>query len=233
MEELLLKIIENTLDSLDKLTIWLFSSFIVVLISLFSSKDELSFGAFTIKKKYAGAILYLMLCGLTFDVFKLLNNLSDTYDRLLWQSLNSETPQKAIEAVEKAKLILHTHTWVFNPFAQTGSLFSGIVDNIGYPMLITIWWFGNALAQSTLSTHNILLRLFGLICAGLYLLLGLGCMLQIGQLTNDVCNSQIKNITPFIGIFAGGGLFFIITFLTHKLQRDKTAANKSIAASGA
>lgn len=222
MEEQLLGIIKDSLDSLDKLTIWLFTSFIVILISLFSSKDELSFGAFEINKKYAGAILYLMLCGLTFNVFKLLNNLSDAYDRLLWQSLNSETPQKALESIEKAKLIFHTHTWIFNPFAQTGSFFSGLVDNIGYPMLITIWWFGNALAQSTLTNHNILLRLFGLLCAGLYLLLGLGCMVQIGQLTAKVCDSQLKMITPFIGILVGGALFFVITFLARRRQRDKT-----------
>jgi hypothetical protein len=224
MNEVYSKIIDNSLDSLDKLSIWIFTSFIIALLSILSDKEEISFGPFSIQKKYAGIIIYIMLFSLAFTMFKLLNTFADAYRGLIWLNLSKD------EFMRDVNLKIQNHTWVFNPFSKTNNQFSFIIDNIGFPMLIIIWWIGNAIAHLlTQRSSNKIFSAMGLCFAGLYLLLGLGCLLIIqGYMQTIVCLGNpsscydlAKQIAPFIGIGIGGLSFFLIVTIGLKKQKKQ------------
>jgi hypothetical protein len=197
MEERYLKYIENALGQLDKATSWIFLTLMVIILSS-NKTDDYEFGDIKIKKGQSALVLYLILCGLNFQVLKYLQVLSSSFSFIKDKSI-------AIANIQY-------DTWVFNPFSRTTGIVGLFTDNIGLPILIILWWLGFALANKEISktkqskaASTIILLLF---C--LYLLFGLLSLIIIQDLLLRIGNNTDKLISQFIGIIVGVFVFYFV-----------------------
>ncbi|MEM6716893.1 MAG: hypothetical protein AAF622_17650, partial [Cyanobacteria bacterium P01_C01_bin.147] len=128
---------------------------------------------FEIRTQIATVVLFGILCGLTFNLTRLLSIVSYLLSQL-----------DASPRIEEAIIILQTHPWVFNPFSQTSGSLSFLLDNLGLSLLIVAWWLGfhtgffisrDARLSLSISVTSWILSLFyfGLGLAALMLTIGL------------------------------------------------------------
>ena len=132
MDDPRLKYIENSLTQLDKVTTWAFLAIMAIILSN-NNSDEYVFGGIKIKKGQSAFVLYLILCGLNFQVLKLLQGLSSNF-------LTFKDRTEAISSIQNS-------VWMFNPFSNTTGLIGVITDNAGLPLLMILWFTGLALGH--------------------------------------------------------------------------------------
>ena len=195
MEQEIVKGIENTLTQLDKSTTWIFITLMVVLFSSFQESDEFEIGKFKIKKTNSSLIFYLILCALNFQILKYLQNLSSLIE--------------LAEFNEILKLKIQTHTWILNPFASSNGTLSYLLDYIGLPMLIIMWWTGFAIAnKESIETKNKSTRRLIIFLFFTYLVLGLLSLILIQSILFSFDNFGIKLLTELSGVLIGLIFFF-------------------------
>lgn len=202
MEQEIIKGIENTLTQLDKSTTWIFITLMVVLFSSFQETDEFEIGKFKIKKANSSLIFYIILCALNFQILKYLQNLSSLIE--------------SIEITEVLKLKIQTHTWIFNPFASSNGTLSYLLDYIGLPMLIIMWWIGFTLAnKESVQTVNKSARRLIIFLFFTYLVFGLLSLILIQSILASFDNFGIKLLTELVGV-----LFGLIFFVYYSKKHD-------------
>lgn len=197
MDDNYLKYIENSLEQLNKVTSWIFVTLIVMILSN-SKSDEYEFGSIKIKKGQSPLIFYIILCGLNFQILKLLQILSSSFYHL----------QNKPDAIQNIQF----DTWLFNPFSRTTGVIGLITDNIGLPLLIILWWLGFALVNKeiSISKYNRKLSILIMVLFCLYLLFGLFSLLLIQDLLLKIGGNTDKLVSQLIGIFFGGLIFYLI-----------------------
>lgn len=226
MEEVFIKNIENTLDSLDKTSLWIFFSIIVTLISTSAKDPKIKIGDFEVDRKYSGLAIYLILCGLNFYTLKLLNNFYSQYFEL--QNFEFKDFKDATDTMGTFYSLVRGHNWLFNPFSET--LNSGILDNLGIALNIILWWLGYSLAvrETTRNLSNdksslekdktrqekIKIYFYNvsiLILSIIFLVLGNNSLKLITILSENICNDfNSKKIYANLGIIIGMGIFLIV-----------------------
>ncbi|TYA66008.1 hypothetical protein [Seonamhaeicola marinus] len=209
--------LKANLNSLDSATTWIFVTLLIVVLASFGSDEKLEFASFKIDRKYAGPIIYGMLVGLNFQVLKLLHNVNSILIEIK-SGFGAET-------FELARIMLNKHPWIFNPFSEFESITSLIFDNLGYALLIVIWWMGNAIAYKLMFKQGRKIKLVGTGLAGLYLVFGLSSMAMIQAISEKVTYSSLKLITPFVGIVIGAVLFSALLYPLRKEIKSKKAVN--------
>lgn len=228
MEEIILKNIEGTLDALDKASIWILVTVLVSLVSATSTDRKIKIGEIEIERRISGIAVFVVLCGLNFYSLKLYNNLYSLYYDLMALPFHNAENKK--EAIQKAYLTMRQNPWVFNPFSETHTLQSALLDNLGIAMNILLWWLGLTLAfrevlidfkPSDSEMRGGGLAKYGFLRHGyysirfllyaIYLLLGTESLELIVKISKLVCNHfNIKETYCLISIFAGTILFLII-----------------------
>lgn len=195
MEQEIIKGIENTLTELEKSTTWIFITLMVVLFSSFQETDEFEIGKFKIKKANSSLIFYIILCALNFQVLKYLQNLTSLIE--------------STKISEVLKLKIQTHTWIFNPYANSNGTLSYLLDYTGLPMLIIMWWIGFTIAnKETIETKSKSGRRLIIFLFFTYLVLGLLSLILIQSILASFDKFGIRLITEFVGVNIGL-LFFI------------------------
>ncbi|MCC7190418.1 MAG: hypothetical protein IT312_16900 [Anaerolineales bacterium] len=190
MDELFLAAISSTLDALDKTTSWAVVALLATAISGIQRDKKIKVGDFEISSKYAGVVTFAILCGLNFEILRLLQNLS-----FLLSNVGSK--------LENAKIIITTHSWIFNPFAQTSGILSPFTDNLGLALLLLIWWLGY---HTGFFLHQTTQRAWtGYLLSAIYLVLGLVSMILIISLIAQINEGTaiVKQVLLFIAIPIG------------------------------
>ena len=189
--------IKNSLDQLDKVTIWIFLLLMALVLSDTKS-DEFEIGSIKLKKNNSGVVFYIILCALNFQVLKLLQLLSNQYD--------------TIKDKKVAVIIIQNHTWFLNPFSRTSGAIGIITDYIGFPLLIVMWWIGFALANSQImhiprSKSSLILIPFLFL---FYLLFGVFSLMIIANLLITIGGNKDKILCEIFGVVIGIFFFFLI-----------------------
>lgn len=190
MDELFLAAISATLDSLDKATSWAFVALVATAISGSQGDKKIKIGEIEISSQYAGTVTFAILCGLNFQVLRLLQNLS-----FLFSNVGLKT--------ENARVIITTHSWILNPFAQTSGVLSPFTDNLGLALLLLLWWLG---FHTGFFLHRNTKRAWiENLLTIIYLVFGLISMVLIMTLMTKINNDTaiIKQILLFIAIPIG------------------------------
>lgn len=206
------------MDSLESATIWIFVTLLIVVLASFRKNDDLEFVSFKIPRKYAGPILYSMMIGLNFQVLKLFHNVNSIVQEL---KLNYSK-----ETFIAGKTLINSHPWVFNPFSEFSTETSILFDNLGYALLIVLWWLGNAAAYKLMFRESKTIKLIGIGLASIYLILGLSSMWIIQTTTVVVTESPLKVIMPLIGIGLGALVFSGLMYPLRKELRKKEEQEK-------
>ncbi|MEM9120353.1 MAG: hypothetical protein AAGD09_21080 [Cyanobacteria bacterium P01_F01_bin.56] len=173
MEEQIISNISSTMDALSEITGFSLVFLIATVFSGFQKSDKIEILGFEIRTQIATVVLFGILCGLTFNLTRLLSIVSYLLSQL-----------DASPRIEEAIIILQTHPWVFNPFSQTSGSLSFLLDNLGLSLLIVAWWLGfhtgffisrDARLNLSISVTSWILSLFyfGLGLAALMLTIGL------------------------------------------------------------
>lgn len=202
MDELFLAAISSTLDALDKTTSWAVVALVATAFSGIQRDKKIKVGDFEISSKYAGVVTFAILCGLNFEILRLLQNLS-----FLLDNVGSK--------LENAKIIITTHSWILNPFAQTSGILGLFTDNLGLALLLLIWWLG---FHTGFFLHQTTKQIWiGYLLSSIYLVLGLVSMIMIMSLVAQVNNDTaiIKQVLLFIAIPIGA--FGLRVFFPRKI----------------
>lgn len=192
MDDKILRMISANMTSLKEVTSFAIVTMVAIAISKAQKEDKVKIGSLEIVKDYAGVILFATLCSLIFQTLRLFNNL--IFLRTQVSSAN----------LDKADFIIRANTWIFNPFAQTDTPLSFLTDNLGFSLLLIIWWLGFHTGFSLLESSTRLWILIGRLLSLIYLLFGLIIMILISQLIFEV-NAQIfiKHLVMFLSIPIG------------------------------
>lgn len=206
------KKMETVLDDLSKTSIWVFSSLVIIVITVVSNESttdisNLSLGevfkifGFEVKKKYSGIIMFSILLGLNFYMLKLFVHLHSIYKR---EYANPQMKQDMMD-------VLKTHSWVFNPFAQTSNSFwAKALDISGYPLLNLMWWLGFSLAfKLTFESGGFYVG----ICIALaiaYSILGIISGFVINEIVVNVAPNTTRLILANAAILLGIALFCLL-----------------------
>lgn len=160
-----------------------------------------------IRTRVATIVLFGILCGLIFNLVRLLSILSYLISQL-----------DASQNMEKAILILHTHRWVFNPFAQTSGSFTFLIDNFGFALLLVVWWLGFHIAYLVLkhSNSSSLIAVWTLFL--FYLLFGLIAMIFIMFLIKQINPETMLIKFSLLVLFIPIGAFGIGKILKNLLE---------------
>ena len=199
MEDQYLSIISSTLDKLDKATSWALVALVAAALSSLQRQKRINIAGFEIDKEYAGGVMFVILCGLNFQSMRLLQNLRYLYDQT---SLQAE-----------ATLLVRTHPWFFNPFSETTGLFSQIADNIGFALLLLLWWLGFHTGFFLLRGMGGRWNIIGIALSQVYLILGLISIALISPLMREINTTTwfVKHalfiaVIP-VGAFGIGSIF--------------------------
>ncbi len=199
MEKIFSENIVSGLDQLEKTSIWIFITLIVILISSFQNENDIEIGKIKLSRKKSGMILYFVLCALNLQMLKVFQG--------IFHSFNS------LENKEEIIVKMQTHHWVFNPFSMTKGIIGYITDNIGLICLIVLWWLGLSLSsvevlrdEESNNTKMLIPTLFFT-----YLILGLFSLILIQDLMLKIGGYEIRIISQFIGILIGVFLFYTIS----------------------
>lgn len=197
MEEQYIKLLNKSLDSCDKATMWIFITLIGLLVTSFQKGDTIEVIKLKISKSHSGSLLYVVLIGLNFQVIKILQNISHITSQ--------------IKLTEENRLIYEIHPWVFNPFSKTSGTLSYFTDHIGFSILIILWWLGFAIAQKLLLSGTYKIKNFGRILFIIYLFLGVLSLLLIQDIFFLLGVDYIKIVYELVGIGLGTLIFYIIS----------------------
>lgn len=171
MEDLVLSAIGDTLKALNKTTTWSFVFLLATAASALQRGQKIKFGDFEIDTNYAGTLTFALLCGINFEILRLLQNLSFLFSR---------TGTK----IDQAIMFIRTYPWMLNPFTETSGGYGLFTDNFGFALLLMLWWFGfhtgMFLNQDSKSIS------IGLILSMVYLAFGILSMLKIFSLLSLV-----------------------------------------------
>lgn len=230
MEETIIKNIEATLDSLEKVSVWIFLAILISLVSTSASDNKIKIGDFEIDRRYSGISIFILLCALNFYSLKLYNNLYSQYYDL--QYINYDSINAKTETLNKMLSVLRGHNWIFNPFSETKTLNSKLLDNLGIALNIVLWWLGyllgvrettregnNAVPTNTLTPKKDKVSVINkyvykasiLTLSFIYLLLGIFTLKAIIVLSKLICNDFLyKWSYAILGITIGLTAFLIV-----------------------
>lgn len=200
LENQLVSGLASDLKSLESIATWSFVALGAAVISAVQGETKVKVGSFEIGRQHAGVVVFAVLCGLTFQAMRLLQNLAYALSQI---TINAE----------QAKLIIRTNPWLLNPFSETSGIISPFTDNWGYALLLILWWFGFHTGIFLLQGASTYLKRIGYLLMGLYLLFGLISMFIISRLIAQVNveTGVIKQIILFgaipVGAFGIGYMF--------------------------
>lgn len=194
LDKILLDQLKKNLDSLEKVTVWIFITLIVLFFANLKDEDELEIAGIKIDRKYSGVLLYAVLCCLNFQVLHLLQNVSYILD--------------TIKSKEIAMIALKLHPWIFNPFSETENIVGYFTDNLGFPILLFLWWFGFSIAQNLFLQNKKGINVIGFTLFGLFLIFGIVSLILISEIIVMYNFSKIK---IFLTLF-GALICYLISF---------------------
>ena len=200
IENQLVSSVSPTLNSLESVVTWGFIALLAAAISGIQNEQKIKLGSFELEKQYAGVAILVALCGLEFQAMRLFQNLAYVLSQVVANS-------------EQAKLALRTHPWFFNPFSENSGFISAFTDNLGFALLLILWWFGFHTSFFMLRGASLTARRIGIVLSLLYLLFGLVSTYMISTLIAQVNveTSLLKQIMLYsaipIGAFGFGYLF--------------------------
>ena len=180
------------MTALKEASSFVFVTLLVTALSGIQKETKIKIGSFEITKEYAGVVLFATLCALVFHFFKLFNNLA---------SLRSQLP---VSRIEEADFIIRANPWIFNPFSETDTPLNFLSDNLGFGLLLTIWWLGFHTGLFYSERSGRIWVLVGRLLAMVYLTFGLITMIIISQLISEI-NTQFlfKHILMLVFVPVG------------------------------
>lgn len=201
------------MDALSEITGFSLVFLVATVFSGFQSSEKIEILGFEVRTRVATIVLFGILCGLIFNLTRLLLIIS----HLLSQLDGSQNRGQAI-------IILQTHSWVFNPFAQTSGTWSFLLDNLGLALLLLIWWLGFHTGYFLLKGTNLSLStsVSSWILSLFYLVFGLNAMIIIMNLVKEINPETvwIKFCCLFLSIPIGAfGLRKVLDDL-HRLSNE-------------
>lgn len=207
MDEKIIELITTNLDSIKEITSFAILTTIAIAISKLEKDEKIEIGDIEIPKNYAGAILFATLCCLIFQLFRLFNSLIYLRTKISGASLNT------------ADFVIRSNPWIFNPFAETDTSLSLLSDNLGFGLLLIIWWLGFHTSSSLLESSSRIWLLTGRLLSLVYLTFGLVTMILISQLISEI-NTQIvvKHLILILSIPIG-------KFGIHQIYKRTSSSN--------
>jgi hypothetical protein len=208
LQDISLKQIERILDSLGSTTNWIIGSLVVIAFSSSSIENgKIEMFGFKVPEKEAGLAMFTFVFGLNFYILKLSRSL-----KFLYLQLGDNNIGQIKETMQK-------HFWICNPFSKTGTT-PTLIDSIGYPIFILLWWLGFSLGfklstpfnSSTLSLITAATGIF------FFSVVGIATGLTYGKLpwkkkssfSNQVTNNGLRDFLAWSAILVGWTIFFVI-----------------------
>ena len=130
MDDKVIGMITTTMASLKESTSFAMLTLIAITVSKAQKEDKVKVSSIELAKEYAGLALFTTLCILIFQTLRLFNNLFFLRNQLTKDGL------------EIANFLIRSNPWIFNPFAETKTSLSFLSDNLGFGILLIIWWLG-------------------------------------------------------------------------------------------
>ena len=201
-DKILLDLLKKNLDSLERATLWVFLTLLIIFFSNIRKESEFEIANIKIDKKHSGIVLYGLLCCLNFQVLHLVQNVSYILGCVSNKSL--------------ACLVLKLHPWIFNPFSETENITGHISNNLGFLLLLILWWFGFSIAEGLFVKKSSKIEVVGTIMFGIYLVLGTLCLIHIIEIIYNYNFRKIKIIYTLLGAI----ISYILSFQLIKLLKN-------------
>nr|WP_281721321.1 hypothetical protein [Nitrosomonas nitrosa] len=211
MDDTVLSSISSILDKLDGVTSLALVVLVAVMLATVQKDEKIKIASVEVAKEYAGVSLFALLCGLIFHGLRLLQNLN-----ALFAQISSST-----SAFDQAIISIRYHSWFFNPFAETSGNISFLTDNIGYSLLLLLWWLGFHTGFFLLRDTTRTWRVIGIAFFFTYLIFGLLSMMQIASLI-EIVNDDTKIAKQIILLFMIPVGSLGVRLLMNRLDREIT-----------
>ena len=193
-DPILEELIKSAIESLNKAMLWIMLSLTVLAISVLGTKlpgenkKELKLFSVHVPREGSNIFIFLFLIAINYYIYNLYRNIRNNYENLADK--------------KKARIMLQRNASAANPFSYSyvrkksssgnpGSKKAGtkklIFDAVGYAILFLVWWSALYLGITmALSTGSLATKLFCLVCAGVYCVIGL--------VTRNAINAMLRKI---------------------------------------